>query len=180
MENNIVYVSDNLGYLYFRLSFKKILWAKNYKIPFRSNLKISENKLIAANQNNILYFFDKKNGEVLNIIPTEETLIKNKFINNILTSKKTTFFLNTYGSLYAVNNQSMKILWFINLNQSNDLNPTNLFLGNQLVKYKDKIIISSNEFTYILNEKSGEIFLEKFSTVIKPVVNNDKIFDYKK
>ena len=94
-----------------------------------------------------------------------------------MTSKKTTFFLNTYGSLYAVNNQSMKILWFINLNQSNDLNPTNLFLGNQLVKYKDKIIISSNEFTYILNEKSGEIISKKnFSTVIKPVVNNDKIF----
>ena len=33
------------------------------------------------------------------------------------------------------------------MNQSNDLNPTNLFFGNQLVKYKDKIIISSNEFT---------------------------------
>ena len=34
----------------------KLLWAKNYKIPFRSNLKIYKNKLIAANQNNNLFF----------------------------------------------------------------------------------------------------------------------------
>ena len=31
----------------------KILWAKNIKIPFRSNLKIFNNKLIAADQNAI-------------------------------------------------------------------------------------------------------------------------------
>ena len=32
------------------------------------------------------------------------------------------YFLNTYGSLYAIDNKSMQIIWFINLNQSNDLN----------------------------------------------------------
>ena len=57
----------------------KILWAKNYKVP-RSNLKIPKNKLIAANQNNDLYFFNKKNGETINFIPTEENIIKNEFV----------------------------------------------------------------------------------------------------
>ena len=56
-DGEIIYVSDNIGYLY-ALDYKnnKILWAKNYKIPFRSNLKILENKLITANQNNNLFF----------------------------------------------------------------------------------------------------------------------------
>ena len=67
-------------------------------------------------------FFDKNNGDILKLIPTEETNVKNQFRNNISTSLKQTFFLNTYGSLYAVNNQTMKISWFINLNQSNNLN----------------------------------------------------------
>ena len=41
VEANIIYVSDNLGYLYaYDYLKKKVLWAKNYKIPFRSNLKI--------------------------------------------------------------------------------------------------------------------------------------------
>ena len=61
IEKNIVYVADNIGYLYaIDLINNKYLWAKNYKIPFRSNIKIFDDKLITSNQDNILYFFDKK------------------------------------------------------------------------------------------------------------------------
>ena len=61
IQNDIIYVSDNLGYLY-ALDFNSniILWAKNYKIPFRSNIKIIENKIVTANQNNILFFLISK------------------------------------------------------------------------------------------------------------------------
>ena len=88
--NDIVYVSDNLGFLYaFDYLSNKIIWAKNYKIPFRSNLKLYKNKLIAANQNNILYFFNKNNGDVLKFIPTEETIVKNQHHSKIATLKQT-------------------------------------------------------------------------------------------
>ena len=151
VQNNIIYISDNLGFLYaFDYFSNKLLWAKNYKIPFRSNLKLYENKLIAANQNNILYFFDKNSGEILKLIPTEETLVKNQFENNISISNNSSYFLNTYGSLYAIDNKSMQIIWFINLNQSNDLNPINLFSSNQIVNYNNKSIVTSNKFTYYL------------------------------
>ena len=61
IENEIIYVSDNLGYLYsFNIKTNNLIWAKNYKVPFRSNLKIEGNNLIAANQDNYLYFFDNK------------------------------------------------------------------------------------------------------------------------
>ena len=60
LKNKILYVSDNIGYLY-ALDYykKKILWAKNYKIPFRSNLKIVANRIILADQDNTLYILDK-------------------------------------------------------------------------------------------------------------------------
>ena len=50
--------SDNLGFIYMHIIIKKIklLWAKNYKIPFRSNIKIYKNKIIIANQNNNIFF----------------------------------------------------------------------------------------------------------------------------
>ena len=58
IEKDVIYVSDNLGYLYaFDYKNKKIIWAKNYRIPFRSNLKLYGNKLIASNQDNNLFFF---------------------------------------------------------------------------------------------------------------------------
>ena len=178
VQNNIIYISDNLGFLYaFDYLSDKLLWAQNYKIPFRSNLKLYENRLVAANQNNILYFFDKNSGEILKLIPTEETLVKNQFENNISISKNFSYFLNTYGSFYAIDNKSMQILWFINLNQSNDLNPSNLFSSNQIVNHKNNSIVTSNKFTYVLNNESGLVeFKYNFSSLFKPIVNNNNVY----
>tara|TARA_X000001036_G_C20642538_1_gene791718 strand:- start:90 stop:1418 length:1329 start_codon:yes stop_codon:yes gene_type:complete len=179
VENNIIYVSDNLGYVY-ALDYKnnKILWAKDYKIPFRSNLKILNNKLIASNLDNILYFFNKKNGDTLKLIPTEETVIKNQFINNLSLNDKSLFFLNTYGSLYSVDINTMKINWFVNLNQSIDMNASNLFSGSVIVNNKkDKIVVSSNQYTYIIDLTSGSIIYKKnFISIIKPIIVNDYLF----
>ena len=178
VQKNIVYISDNLGFLYaFDYLSNKLLWAQNYKIPFRSNLKLYENKLIAANQNNVLYFFDINSGEILKQIPTEETLVKNQFENNISVSNEFSYFLNTYGSFYAIDNKSMQIVWFINLNQSNDLNHSNLFSSNQIVINKNKSIVTSNKFTYVLNNESGSVdFKYNFSSLIKPIVNNNIVY----
>ena len=45
VENNTIYISDNLGFIYaLDIEERKILWAKNYKIPFRSNIKFLQIK----------------------------------------------------------------------------------------------------------------------------------------
>ena len=178
VEKNIIYVSDNLGYLYsFDYQKEKVLWAKNLKIPFRSNLKIFQNKLILSNQNNQLYFINKNNGDILKLIPTEETLVKNKFINNISLTNESTFFLNTFGSLYSIDNKKMQINWFLNFNQSSNISPSNLFLGNKLINTKDKIVVSTNFFTYVIDINTGSILFKKnFSSFIKPIIINNYLF----
>lgn len=178
VENNIIYVSDNLGYLYsFDYYKNKILWAKNFKIPFRSNIKIFKNKLILSNQNNHLYYIDKNNGNILKLIPTEETVVKNKFVNNISLNSASTFFLNTFGSLYSIDNEKMEIKWFINLNEASSINPSDLFLGNKLINTKDKIVVTTNYFTYIMDSNTGTILHKKnFSSLIKPLIIKDYLF----
>ena len=76
---------------------------------FESNEYIleSKDKLILSNQNNHLYFINKNNGNILKLIPTEETVVKNKFINNISLDNESTFFLNTFGSLYSLDNNKL-------------------------------------------------------------------------
>ena len=178
VENDIIYISDNLGYLY-SYNYKKnqILWAKNHKIPFRSNLKISENRIIAANQNNDLLFFNKLNGDIIKLIPTEETIIKNKFINNLSVNEDSILFLNTYGSLYSIEKKTLRIAWFLNLNKSLDLNPNNLFSGNEIISYKDEIAVSTNDTTYFLNKDSGNIIFKKnFSSKVKPLIDKNYFF----
>ena len=177
-EKKIIYVSDNLGYLYaYDLTNFKILWAKNYKIPFRSNLKILDNKLMAASQNNNLYFFNKIDGSILKLIPTEETIITNKFINNLSLSNNNLFFLNNYGSLYSLNIKQMKINWFMNLNRSSGLNQNNLFLGGQILNYNNIIIVNTNNNTYGIDARNGSILYKKnFSYIARPIIVNNFVF----
>ena len=179
VENDIIFVSDNLGYLYaFNYKQSKLIWAKNFKIPFSSNLKIIKEKLILANQNNSLYFINKNNGEVLKLLPTEESPIKNKFTNNLSSDgKNNLFFLNSFGSLYSIDLNKITINWFNNLNQSFDLSPSNLFEGNKLVSTDNQIIVSSNIKTYIIDTNTGSIIKRyNFSSRVKPIIINDILF----
>tara|TARA_B100000963_G_scaffold219403_2_gene191295 strand:+ start:3298 stop:4629 length:1332 start_codon:yes stop_codon:yes gene_type:complete len=176
-KNNIIYISDNIGFLYaYNFEKNKIIWAKNYKIPFRGNLKIFNNKLIASNQNNTLFIFDRYTGKILRSIPTEETIVKNNFKNNISLKGNTLLFLNTFGSLYSIDLESLKINWFLNLNETVNLNNSNLFNGSIIVSHKNKIVVSSNQFTYIVDINSGNIIYKiNFSLQVKPIMI-DKYF----
>jgi outer membrane protein assembly factor BamB len=182
VEDDIVYVSDNIGYLYaYNYQTNTILWAKNYKVPFRSNLKIAQGKLVAANQNNNLFFFNKLNGETLKLIPTEETVVKNKFINNLSLNDESLFFLNTYGSLFSFDKNTMTINWFKNFNQSLNLNPSNLFYGNQIINNKKLLVINSKDYTYFIDTNSGSIlFKVNFVSLIKPIISNHYFFSVTK
>ena len=178
IEENIIYASDNLGYFY-ALNYKneKLLWAKNFKIPFRSNIKIFGNKIITADQDNILHILNKFNGVQLKFIPTEETIIKSDFINSLALYKDTLIYLNTFGSLYSINAQNLKINWFANFKQSLDLNTANLFYSNPIVIFKDKIIVSTDPYLYLININNGSIiFKTSITSIVKPVISGKNLF----
>lgn len=179
LSGNIIYVSDNMGYLYsYDIRLNKVIWAKNYKIPFRSNLKMHDNKIFTSNLNNDLLIIDKVSGDLLKQLPTEPTVIKNNFKNNFaLDEEKTLFFLNSYGSLYAIDLDVLDVKWFLNLNSTFDLNPSNLFASNQIIYQNKKIIISSQHFIYIIDSNTGSIlYKNNFSTYIRPIINNGYLF----
>ena len=127
--------------------------------------------------NNNLIFFDKNNGELLKLIPTENTTITNEFLNNIAKNNNNLIFLNSYGSLYSFNGLNMKLNWFINLNPSLNLNQSNLFYGSEVVSAGGKIIVSSNNKTYLIEEKLAQLLKNLiFSTIIKPIIYGNIAF----
>lgn len=172
VDKEIIYISDNLGYLYaYNYKSQKVIWAKNYKIPFRSNLKLFNNKLIASNQNNDLIFFEKISGNIIKLVPSEETLIKKSFVNNLSLDQEKLFFLNSFGTLYSLDLDEMTVLWFTNLNQTLNSSPSNIFDGTQIINKDDKIIASSQVHTYIIDSNNGSIISKKnFSSKIKPII----------
>ena len=182
VEDEIIYVADNIGYLYaYNYKDGKIIWAKNYKIPFRSNLKIKKDKLMISNQNNSLFFFNKSNGEILKLIPTEETIVKKKFKNNLSLNENNLFFINTFGSLYSVNIKDLKINWFVNINEIINSNSGSLFDGSKILIYENKLIISSAKFTYIVDTLNGSILYKiNYSSNITPVVVDNHLISVTK
>tara|TARA_X000000950_G_scaffold178759_1_gene216905 strand:+ start:1032 stop:2351 length:1320 start_codon:yes stop_codon:yes gene_type:complete len=178
VEKNIIYVGDNFGYTYaYDYISDKIIWAKNYKIPFRSNLKILKDKIVLSNQQNSLLFLDKKNGNLLSLIPTEETTIQNDFINNISINNNNILFLNSFGSLYSINSENMRLNWFLNLNKTYNPSTSNLFFGNRIINHNNIIVASSNQNTYLVDAGTGAIRkIFNFSSSLKPIINKDYLF----
>ena len=93
--------------------------------------------------------------------------LNNEFINNLSLNDKNIFFLNTYGSLYSISKKDMKINWFVNLNQSKTLNPSNLFYGNEVVTKKNKVVEKNKSI-----KKKKKVFEKKKKVLEK------KIFSY--
>ena len=168
-----------MGYLYsFNYKTGKLIWANYYKIPFSSNLKIYKNKIAVSDQNNNLKIFDKNTGELTQSIPTEESPVKTEFKNSLsMNNYNSLFFLNSFGSLYSINFDTMKVNWFNNFNQSFQITSNNLFLGNQILNNDNVIVLSSNDKTYLIDQKNGSIINSfNFSSKIKPIIIENYIF----
>ena len=178
VDEHIIYVTDNLGYTY-ALDFieNKLIWAKNYKIPFSSNLKVSNNYLFTSNLNNVFLILDKENGNNIKKIPTEEVLVKNNFKDNLSQNENSIFYLNTFGSLYSINQKNFKVNWYINLNMASGSNLTDLFNGNQIINDNNYIVVTSNRSTYVIDEKNGSIIYNlNLISKIKPIIVNKYLF----
>ncbi len=174
--NKILYVTDNIGYIYaLDYNEKKILWAKDFKIPFRSNLKVFNNKIITSDTNNVLYLINRLSGERLKSLPTEENPLKNNFSNSLALNNQFLFFLNTYGSIYSTNYEG-DIRWFLNVNRSSSMK-TNLFNSNPIVIHNDKIIISTDTNLYLMNMINGRLENKvSINSIVQPITSGKNLF----
>ncbi len=177
IDDNLLYVSDNIGYLY-ALDYKekKLLWAKDFKVPFRSNLKVFDNKIVIADTNNVLYLVNKFNGEQLRSVPTEENPLKSNFSNSLVFNNQSLFYLNTYGSIYSTNYNG-DLRWFININRSTNLKTNNLFYSNPVILFKNKLIISTDTSLYVLNANNGTLINKiAINSIVKPLISGKHLF----
>ena len=177
INNDVLYISDNIGYIYaIDYNKKKLLWAKNFKIPFRSNIKVFTNIIAVADTNNVLYLINKFNGEQLRSIPTEENALKSNFLNSIALNEQFLFFLNTYGSIYSTDYKG-DIRWFLNVNKSSGLKTTNLFNSNPILIHENKIIISTEYNLFVMSAINGRLIYKiSISSIIQPITSKKHLF----
>ena len=180
IEDNILYVSDNIGYAYsIDLNTNNLIWAKNFGVPFRSNIKTLNNQIFLANQDNIIYALSANNGETVWQFSTSPTTLKTNFLNNIAINEDTNelFFLNTSGELYAFDYFKQQIKWFLNVSKSTFIDDSDLFVATPIVVKSNNILISTEKSLKIFNTVLGEKKWEKkLSVVIKPTITKNNVF----
>ena len=73
----------------------------------------------------------------------------------------------------------MNINWFLNLNRALDLNPSNLFYSNQIVSNNNLVVVTANQFTYVIDIKTGNTLsilkIDK-NKISRPSVLNQNLF----
>jgi outer membrane protein assembly factor BamB len=148
VNENILYAADNLGYLYaLDLDKKSIIWAKNYGIPFRSNLKYANNQIFAANQDNVIFSVNLNTGDKNWQYQTSLTFLKSDFKNNFALDliNNNLFFLNTSGELYSINYLTQNINWVLNFKTTSLTGDTELFLSHPIVIKNNNLIITTEK-----------------------------------
>ena len=177
INEDVLYISDNLGYLYaLNLDTKSIIWAKNYGIPFRSNMKFANKEIFLANQDNVIYAIDSVTGNKKWQFSTSVTFLKSDFENNLALDliNKNVIFLNTSGELYSINFESQKVNWVLNFKNPSLVGDTELFLSQPLIIKNNDLIISTEKSLLNYNITAGSrnwIFLSE--PIFKPIITSN-------
>ncbi len=183
-HNDVIYAADNLGYVYaIKINSGKLIWAKNFGIPFRSNIKVVNNSLFLADQDNKIYSLKTSNGEKLWEFSTSLTEVKSNFKNNIAVDEKNNniFFLNTSGEIYSINYLNQQINWFLNLKNKNSSTDSFLFLSSLLTVKDENIIFSTGDFLFNYNSLSGKrVWKKNIPTNSDIILNKNNIFLFTK
>ena len=169
INENVLYAADNLGYLYaLNLDDNSIIWAKNYGIPFRSNLKFINNQIFLSNQDNVIYSIDSNTGSINWQFATSLTFLKSDFKNNFALDEinNNLLFLNTSGELYSINYLTEKINWVLNFKNTSQQGDAQLFLSQPIVLKNNNIIISTEEKLLSYDIKTA---IKNWNLSVKPI-----------
>ena len=177
-ENTIIAV-DNFGYIYsIDYKQKKIVWAKNFLIPFRSNLKIINETLFVSDEKNKVILINIKNGDKIDELYTQPSQAVSDFESNLaVDNNNNLLFMSTSGILYSlnfINNKSIN--WIINFKQESEM----IYKGNPIIVSNDKIIISSKDNISLINEDGAKIWDLNIKSNLSPIVSGNMIFTVNK
>ena len=177
-ENTIIAV-DNFGYIYsIDYKQKKIVWAKNFLIPFRSNLKIINETLFVSDEKNKVILINIKNGDKIDELYTQPSQAVSDFESNLaVDNNNNLLFMSTSGILYSlnfINNKSIN--WIINFKQESEM----IYKGNPIIVSNDKIIISSKDNISLINVNGAKIWDLNIKSNLSPIVSGNTIFTVNK
>ena len=172
IKDDIIVAADNFGYIY-SLDYKKnkIKWAKNYLLPFRSNLKILDNRLFLSDEKNKIIIINLATGDKIDEFYTQPSKTVSKFENNLsFDNLNRLIFLSTNGTLYSLTLNNQKIInWINNFNIENEI----IFNAFPVLISDNKLFISTNKSITMLNDNGAKNWSIRINNKVAPIISGN-------
>ena len=177
--NNTLIIFDNLSKLYaVDLVTGNLIWSKNNKNPFNSQIKVFDNKIYAIDMSNILRCYSLLDGSEIWQFKSEDTFLKSTKRNSLIIRNEKVFFNNSTGDITAVDAKNGSLLWQIPTQSSLIYENAFSLVMSDLVSDNKNIIFSNNrnEF-YSLNLVNGFLnWKQKINSSVRPIFYDQFIF----
>ena len=160
---NKIYVADNIGFIYaLALDNGELIWIKNHGIPFKSKIKIFDNKIFLMNQDNKLLSFSVKDGSVIWNFTSLSSFIKSQnFLSLALSKQGDIIAITSLGDLLKINSTNGNIVWSLNTLGAMLPDVTDFFESSDIVIAKENIIFSTQSSLFSCGLNSGFINWKK-------------------
>jgi len=178
LKDNLLFVADNLGYVYcFDYQKKILLWAKNYKIPFFSNIKIKNNIIFLVNENNDFLALKSSSGDLIWDFDTDKNLLQTNFKNNLAIEQDNIYLLNNNGSLYSLKLNNAQLNWILSFKEIIGGESSNLFYAFPLIINSEDLLVSTNKSISLYNRQTATMKWKiDIALKIQPIFSKDFIF----
>jgi len=174
-----IYVADNLGFFYsLNLNTGKVNWVKNNIIPFKSNMKVFDEKIYLIDQDNKIVCFKTKDGTLVWDLLSISSFIKSQNLLSLASSVDNDLYaITSAADVFKIQGDSGQVYWSRNTASSLYADATDFFYSSNILLHKEKIFFSSGNSTFSLDSKTGStLWTKEVSTIGTPIVSGNNIF----
>ena len=179
VKKKILIVTDSLSKFYaLNLDNGEIIWDKNHKVTFISEIKIDDDKFYVVDANNIIYCFSLIDGSKIWEFSTDFELLKSQKKLSIIFDNEKIYFNNSVGNIYSLDKNNGNLVWVTYTKDTNNFLQSFLLKTSKLQMDKDNLYFSNNQNSFFSVEKnSGFVnWKQNINSEIKPIIVENLIF----
>ena len=179
VKKKILIVTDSLSKFYaLNLDNGEIIWDKNHKVTFISEIKIDDDKFYVVDANNIIYCFSLIDGSKIWEFSTDFELLKSQKKLSIIFDNEKIYFNNSVGNIYSLDKNNGNLVWVTYTKDTNNFLQSFLLKTSKLQMDKDNLYFSNNQNSFFSVEKNSGLvnWKQNINSEIKPIIVENLIF----
>ena len=176
---NTLIVADTIAKYYaININSGELIWSKNNKSPFNSQIKIYKDKFFIVDDSNILKCFSLSDGSLIWEFKTQDALIRSQKKVSLAFKNNKIIFSSTIGDLTAVDVETGKLVWQTPTRSNRIIEETMFLKISDIIIGGNSIFFSNNENEFFsIDEETGILnWKQNINSSLRPAYIDDLIF----